>query len=426
MRALIFFSIANLFLTAQTAASYPLDSFDETGIRRLEGYFYSLPTASGRQMIRAGALLSVSELELSNPAVSFPPPRDSYLQQGLTQIVSRYGSGINISLIDYSQPGSPAYAGINDGNPFVPGSVGKVMVGVALFDALARMYPDSTSNREKVLRDHMITADKIIENDSHVVPFWSDATRTVFHRPLELGDRANLWSYLDFMMSPSSNAAGSIVMREVLLMNHLGQRYMSTSGGADLLQRLSAGELSSLMQRSFIAPMRRLGLDGLFQASFFTKAGKAMFPSMGSSASTRDLAHLLLLIEQGKVVDKFSSLELKRILYLTQARERYVGSPALDDAAVYFKAGSLYKCGGPCVKYEGTIQNVLNGISIIEYPVAAPKNRYIVALSTNIPRRNSEQLHRALAGEVHSLVLSRSGKGHFHGQYLSSVQEGRP
>ena len=77
-------------------------------------------------------------------------------------------------------------------------------------------------------------------------------------------------------------------------------------------------------------------------------------------------------MEQGKLMDEYSSLEMKRLFYLTRRRVRYVYSKALNDSAVFFKSGSLYKCqpeeGFECGKYRGNHTNVLNSIVTVETP----------------------------------------------------------
>lgn len=403
-------------LLPQLAHSYPLDGFDETQIKRLEGYYFSLPTPSGRQMLSAGALLSISEITVGKIRLnSFPPHRDPLLQEGLNSIARRYGSGVSLSLLDLTDERNPAYAAINDSASFVPGSVGKLMVAVCFFDALSRVR-SSTKDREKLLREHMITADDFIETDEHVVPFYSEKDRMVFYRPIAHGDSANLWTYLDWMMSPSSNAAGSMIMREVLLMNYLGERYGTIPSGSGILESLSPSQRAELMRRSFVNPMQRIGISSgqLLQSSFFTKRGKAFSGSLGSTATTKALVQLLLMIEEGKVIDHFSSLELKRLLYLTQKRERYVGTDALKNMAVYFKAGSFYRCRPEaryaCGKYEGNLTNLLNGVIMVESPLVKPNVRYIVALSTNVLRQNSEVLHQSIAEEVQRLVAARTAR----------------
>ena len=45
-----------------------------------------------------------------------------------------------------------------------------------------------------------------------------------------------------------------------------------------------------------------------------------------SYATARELMRFLLKMEQGKLVDEWSSLELKRLLYITERRIRYGSS----------------------------------------------------------------------------------------------------
>ena len=134
-------------------------------------------------------------------------------------------------------------------------------------------------------------------------------------------------------------------------------------------------------------------------------------PSRGSRATARSLMQLLYTMERGQLIDKFTSIELKRLLYFTQRRTRYAASEALESAAVYTKSGSLFRCkpqaGYTCKKYEGNLLNQLCSISIIEYPALQPQLRYIVVLSSNVLRKNSEVLHRQLATQIHNMLRSR-------------------
>ncbi|MBT8144142.1 MAG: hypothetical protein KJO55_05535, partial [Gammaproteobacteria bacterium] len=80
------------------------------------------------------------------------------------------------------------------------------------------------------------------------------------------------------------------------------------------------------------------------QGSYFTRGGKRAAAGVTSYATPRELVRLLAMMEAGTLVDDWSSLELKRLLYMTQRRIRYASHPALHDSAVYFKSGSLYGC----------------------------------------------------------------------------------
>ena len=108
-------------------------------------------------------------------------------------------------------------------------------------------------------------------------------------------------------------------------------------------------------------------------------------------------------LESGKVIDPQSSLEIKRLMYMTDRRIRYAHAPVLDSAAVYFKSGSLYGCraGTSCGKYRGNRMNYMNSVCIVEQPDGA---RYLVALMTNVLGRNSAYDHQLLATRIDRLM----------------------
>jgi hypothetical protein len=124
----------------------------------------------------------------------------------------------------------------------------------------------------------------------------------------------------------------------------------------------------------------------------------------------------LLHLEQGKVVDEFSSLEIKRLLYITQRRIRYASSPALYDAAVYFKSGSFYRCrtepGFTCGKYRGNALNLLNSVAIVESPAGDPNGLfYMVVMTSNVLKHNAAVLHQSIGTYLHRLIEKRHAAG---------------
>jgi hypothetical protein len=92
-------------------------------------------------------------------------------------------------------------------------------------------------------------------------------------------------------------------------------------------------------------------------------------------------------------------------MYMTDRRIRYGASPALKEAAVYFKSGSLYKCqpeeGFSCGKYRGNVHNYMNSVAIVEHP---DSTTYIVALMSNVRRKNSATDHMMLAAAIDKKV----------------------
>jgi hypothetical protein len=117
----------------------------------------------------------------------------------------------------------------------------------------------------------------------------------------------------------------------------------------------------------------------------------------------------LLRLEQGRIVDVWSSREIKRLIYVTERRIRYASSPALAEAAVYFKSGSLFKCarepGFTCKPYAGNVKNYMNSTAIIESPAKGRKLYYMTTLVTNILRKNSAAEHQALATQIQGVMV---------------------
>lgn len=103
---------------------------------------------------------------------------------------------------------------------------------------------------------------------------------------------------------------------------------------------------------------------------------------------------------------------MKRMLYFTRRRYRYAASPALNNAAVYFKSGSLYRCrpeeGYQCGQYRGNAENLMHSVAIVESPaVPAPGERqrvYLISMMSNVLKVNSAAEHLAIGSEIESLV----------------------
>ena len=231
-----------------------------------------------------------------------------------------------------------------------------------------------------------------------------------------MGDDENLWTWLDWMLSASSNAAGSTVMGQIAAIKHFGSAYPPPPAQLeDFVVNAPGSTMSALVHDAILDGLRKNGIDAsqLRQGSPFTKSGKARIPgSLGSTSTARELVKYLTRMEQGRLVDPWSSLEIKRLLYLTDIRIRYAAEPTLDPTAVYFKSGSLYSCGGsgPCGKYFGNSKNYMNSIAIVEYDGGGGKQlRYIVALLSNVLGKNSIETHQALAKRIHHVIADRHG-----------------
>jgi len=407
-------AIAVLALTlAQGPRAYPLYGSEDTGIRRLEqARLAHEGVIDGRQKV-SGELLSVEEVDLrllDRPDLELPAPAPGFTRE-VVALLGEEADRYQIAVLDLSDPANPRYAEHRGDAAANPGSVGKIVVALGLFQMLADTYTDNLQARRAVLTDTVITADEFIETDHHQVRFWNPQTRELERRPLEIGDRGSLYEYLDWMLSASSNAAAATVMKHAMLLAHFGRDYpVSHEEGVRFFEETPRGELAALLERSVQAPLARNGFDlrRFRQGSLFTRQGKQKVPGTSSYATSRELMRFLLRLEQGRLVDEFSSREIKRLLYMTERRIRYASSPALRDAAVYFKSGSLYSCepeeGFTCRKYHGNKLNLMNSIATVESPAGEARVFYLVTLMSNVLKRNSALDHQTLATHIHRLI----------------------
>lgn len=405
-----------LALALGQAHAYPLDAYEQTGIGRIE--WQRLIEQGELEGARqpTGALLPTAQVLprlLEHPELDLPPPDPEFSAQVRALLegpLDRY----SLAVLDLSDPARPVYAEVNGQARRNPGSVGKLVVALGLFQALADLYPEDLEARRRVLRETVVEADEFILRDSHTVKFFEPATRAFLRRPLQQGDRGRLYEYLDWMMSASSNASASMVIKQVMLLRRFGVGYPAPPEQAEELFRASpVSELDALLARGLQEPVTRngLSLEDLRQGSFFTATADARVPGTSSHATVRELARMMLRLEQGRLVDVFSSTEIKRLMYQTERRIRYASSPALQASAVYFKSGSLFKCRPEpdfvCRRYQGNVMNLMNSVAIVEHPAGAPELHYIVTLTSDVLRKNSAVDHQALAGAIQRLLERR-------------------
>ncbi|OEO27104.1 hypothetical protein AX279_02135 [Pseudomonas sp. J237] len=407
-----------LTLSADLSYAYPVDGYPETGIRRLE--YYRLGDAGlikGKKLYEGARLLTPAVmprlLDTQQNAVKLPNV-DRQLSAKLGKLIPSQPSRYSISLLDLSDPDKPLYAEHNPGFRDNVGSVGKMLVAVALFAKLRDIYPDDTAKRQAILKNTRVVADSFSLRDSHTVRFWNVEKRTLRRAPLRPGDSGNLYEYLDWMLSPSSNSAAAMVQRELVLMSHFGKRYPApNSESAAYLKNTPKKQLGEVFLNAMNAPLIELGIDTskLRQGSFFTRTGKQRIPGTSSYGTSRELMKLLYLMEAGQLVDQFSSIEIKRLMYLTERRIRYASHPNMYGDAIYFKSGSLYSCvkeaGFSCGKYKGNKRNLLASLAIVESPAKQRKYHYLVVVQSNVLRVNSAVAHQTLAARVAKLVAAQ-------------------
>jgi hypothetical protein len=400
-------------IVAATCGAYPLDGYGYTGIARLEGYRLAMEGKVRAPKQPPGALLMSGQVDLRMmEQTDFKiPASDPEFTARVEKLLGEEADRYAVTVLDLTNLEQPRYADHQSTLRANPGSIGKIMIALGLFQALADIYPNDFEGRLSVLRNTVVTADEFIASDHHVVPFWEAGQPRVRYRKIQIGDQASLWTFLDWMLSASSNAAASMVMRELMLLVHFGPAYpVSAVQIQQFFKTTPRKELSALLVRALQDPVVRNGLDleQLRQGSFFTRQGKRLVPGTTSYANPQELLRWLIKLEQGKLVDAFSSREIKRLLYMTQRRIRYASSPALAKSAVYFKSGSLYKCTPEpdfkCRKYHGNVKNMLNSVAIIESPAADRQLFYMVVVMSNVLRKNSAVVHQTLATRIHRML----------------------
>lgn len=396
-----------------SANAYPLYGSEDRGIGRLEAARLAHEgIIPGREKV-SGELLNVDDVDLrlrDRRDMALPKPDPQFTRQ-LQKLLGNNASAYGLAVLDLSDPDTIRYGEHNGRVARNPGSVGKIAVALALYQTLADVYPGDIEKRMDILRNSPVTADEFIISDSHSVRMWDAGKRKLTRRALRVGDQASLIVFVDWMLSASSNAAAAMVMREALLLKQFATEYpLTPERSAAFFADTAKSDLKQLLHTTLQEPMTRNGIDtGQFrQGSLFTRTGKKKVPGTNSYATAREMMRFMLRMEQGRLVDEWSSRELKRLLYMTERRIRYASSPALRESAVYFKSGSLYACEPEpdfeCGKYRGNKRNLMNSIAIVETPARGRELYYLVSLASNVLRKNSAVDHQTLATRIHRLI----------------------
>lgn len=395
---------------------YPIDGYERTGIKRLKRLER---IKSGEikevQLPPPGALKSWEELKLNllshkkDSTASFFVI-DKQFQEEISGLFRGLDRSYSLAILDISNPDSTRYAQRNETLGYQPGSVGKLAVLVALFDQLAKIYPDSFEKRIELLKSKSVKAGAWGLTDEHTIPIYNIEKNTLVKRQVIASDVFTLFEWADHMLSVSNNGAASIVWREALLMAAFGNKYpdLTEDESNTYFKETLRKDLTDLGNDVVNLPLREMGIgyDEWRLGSFFTRGANTYVGDKGGSTGTPlGLMKFLVQLEQGRVIDEASSLEMKRLMYMTDRRIRYAQSPALKEAAVYFKSGSLYKCdrskGEECGKYMGNVFNYMNSVIIVEHPNNC---NYMVVLMTNVLRKNSASDHLYLANSIDKVV----------------------
>lgn len=395
---------------------YPIDGYEHTGIKRLK----RLELVKSGQIketsnLPAGAMKSWNEIQLtlasrSADSVGAFLIQDDNFQKEISGLFKGLDKSYSLTVLDISNIDSVRYASRNATAGYQPGSVGKLAVLVGLFSQLAKIYPDSWEQRTELLRNKSVKAGVWGLTDEHTIPIYNIEKNTLVKRQVIASDVFSLYEWTDHMLSVSNNGAASIVWREVLLMAAFGKDYpeLTEEQALEYFKTSPKKELTDLGNDVVNLPLRELGItfDEWRLGSFFTRGANTYVGDKGGSIGTPvGLMKFLVQLEQGNVVDQQSSLEMKRLMYMTDRRIRYAQAPSLKEAAVYFKSGSLYKCdrsnGQVCGKYMGNVTNFMNSVIIVEHPNNC---KYMVVLMTNVLRKNSASDHMFLAGSIDKLI----------------------
>jgi len=408
------FLAALVFCFTQVQA-YPLDGYDDTGIRRVEGARLANEGVIYDHLKQVpGALLNTDQVDirlLDKKDFVIPEP-DVELTEQIKHLLGSHSEEYGIAVLDLTDINNPRYAVHRGDYRQNVGSVGKLLVGLGIFQAMADIWPGDDAKRIDVLRNTLVTADKISQHDHHTIRIFDIDAKKLARHPMHIGDQGSQWEFLDWMLSISSNAAAAMNQRQGMLMRQYQQDFPpSEEEIARFFKETPSKEKTALYQKTFWEPVTQNGLDlaQLRQGSFFTHNGKLAVNGGGNSYATAEqLMQLLVKMEQGELVDEFSSRQFKRLLYLTERRIRYASAPALKKSAVYYKSGSLYKCkkeeGFKCGAYRGNVRNYMNSVAIVESPPEEGNLYYIVVVISNVLRKNSAVEHQTLGTRIHRLM----------------------
>ncbi len=405
-------------LASTSVLAYPLDGLDESGIRRLEGFQLAEVTPGAAKLV-AGQLWDVSDIKLRLLDYQGPDfdalPEDEDLSAFLVKSLRNRDPSYAMVLVDLSDATSIRWAGLRPDVRQNAGSVGKLICMAALFYALAEAFPEH-EDRARVLRESVSPAGSWVSNESHKVPKWDAAQRRNFYSVIQPGDSFRLSEWLDHAISASANGAGSIIWREAMLIRHFGSEYPKSFEESErFFAETSKTKLAALALAAVTEPLAAAGIDtsNLQQGSFWTTNSKQKVPGTISFATPRELARLVFRIEQGRLVDPWSSLQMKKYMYLTKRRYRYAYAPELNQDAVFFKSGSLYSCkpeeGFRCDKYMGNVRNMMNSIAFVEGQSTSDPV-YIAALMSNVLKFNSAWDHSRIAAAVHETLRTNEAQ----------------
>lgn len=411
-----FLFILFIIIACLSANAYPIDGYKYTGINRLAYQYKVYQDSTIDSKLKDGAFLMLEDIQLNLLTKNLKwPEENDMMRKSIDRIFDRLEPEYSLSIMDITDPNNITYASRKDHVGYQPGSVGKLAIAIAIFNELERIYGDNWDMIRAVLCTKTVKAGPWAVPNHHTVPFYDIQKDKYYSRHIVEKDEFTLYEWLDHMCSKSSNAAASILMREAILMHTLDVYYDCASYEEmdAVFESTDKDILSDLSEEIMNCPLREIGIDEdeWRLGGFFTRGAERYVPRQGGSiGSTKGMMKYMFALEQGKVVNKRSSLELKRLMYLTDRRIRYAGSRSIAKDAVYFKSGSLYSFkdepGFIKKKYAGNRFNYMNSVAIIEKQDTLNR-KYMVALMSNVLRKNSVNEHYGLAAQMDKLIANR-------------------
>lgn len=405
-----------VFLCKSFMPAYPIDGYAFSKIKRLLWLEKAVEGTVKDRMPVPGAMLSIDSIQLSllgddrRKNWMDLPEIDQEFQKQINRLFPNLDESYSIAVLDYSAGQPVRYAERQGNRGFQPGSVGKLAVITGLFCELESIYPDDFDKRIELLKNKVVRAGTWALPNIHTVPIYHPETNRLEKRLLIAKDEFTLFEWADHMLSVSSNGAASVVWREAMLMRAFGAKYpdLTEQEAEEYFKKSSRKELSDMSVSVVNDPLRDFNIseEEWRLGTFFTRGGSDKVPPQGGSTATpKALMKWLLALQTGSIVDVPSSLEIKRLMYMTDRRIRYASNAVLKDAAVYYKSGSLYQCvpepGYVCAKYMGNKNNFMNSVAIVE---RSDSSRYMVTLMTNVLKKNSNSDHSALGGKIDKIV----------------------
>jgi len=412
MKTLLYTSISFISILTIGILSYPIDGFESTGIKRLYQIKKMKDEGQHYTRIPAGAYKKLEDIKLNLENISTDSIEDLLIEnKEFSSKINRIvpNAGYSVAVMDMTDANNLRYASSRENVGYQPGSVGKLAVLNAVFTELAKICPN-WEERQMYLKDIKVSSRYWGTGDHHTIPVYDIEKDRLIKRQVISSDVFSLYEWLDHMVSVSNNGAASVMYREAMLMRAFGTNYftLDEEKAENFFKETRRDSLTNLANIVVNEPLRKLGIteDEWRLGGLFTRpAGKYVGRKGGSIGTPKGLMKFLVKLEQGKVVDKASSLEMKRIMYLTDRRIRYAASPRLDSAAVYFKSGSFYKCDRTknpnCKSYAGNVFNYMNSVITVEHDNGV---KYIVCLMSNVLNKNSAGAHMYMASKIDDAI----------------------